>query len=66
MHSQILRPWLKTFLNFGHMRSLIAAAMVTVSWVYKSGVEEAFMRHHFGIEYDRYCHDVKRLIPGVW
>jgi protein-S-isoprenylcysteine O-methyltransferase Ste14 len=53
-------------LNFGHMRSFIAAVMVILAWTYKSGLEETFMRDHFGIEYDQYCHDVKRFIPKVW
>jgi protein-S-isoprenylcysteine O-methyltransferase Ste14 len=53
-------------LNFGHMRSFIAAVMVILAWIYKSGLEEAFMKDHFGIEYDQYCHDVKRLLPKIW
>jgi protein-S-isoprenylcysteine O-methyltransferase Ste14 len=53
-------------LNFGHLRSFIAATMVILAWVYKSRLEEAFMRDHFGMEYDQYCHDVRRLIPRVW
>jgi protein-S-isoprenylcysteine O-methyltransferase len=55
-----------SILNFGHLRSFIAATIVILSWVYKSGLEEAFMRNHFGIEYDQYCHNVKRFIPKVW
>ena len=55
-----------SFLNFGHVRSSIAAAMVILAWVYKAGLEETFMRDHFGVAYDQYCHDVKRLIPKVW
>src|SRR5215510_10828617 len=55
-----------SILNFGHLRSFIAATMVILAWVYKSGLEEAFMRNHFGIEYDQYCHNVKRFIPKVW
>jgi protein-S-isoprenylcysteine O-methyltransferase Ste14 len=53
-------------LNFGHLRSFIAATMVILAWVYKSGLEEAFMMDHFGMEYDQYCHAVKRLIPRIW
>jgi protein-S-isoprenylcysteine O-methyltransferase Ste14 len=53
-------------LNFGHLRSFIAAIMVTLAWLYKSGLEEAFMMDHFGMEYDQYCRDVKRLIPLIW
>jgi len=55
-----------SFLNFGHLRSLIAAIMVIVAWVYKSRLEESFMREHFGVEYDHYCNNVKRLIPRIW
>ena len=53
-------------LNFGHLRSFIAATMVTLAWVYKSGLEESFMKDHFGTQYDQYRHDVKRLIPMIW
>ena len=53
-------------LNFGHLRSLIAAIMVIAAWVYKSGLEEAILRDHFGIEYDEYSRNVKRMIPWVW
>jgi protein-S-isoprenylcysteine O-methyltransferase len=55
-----------SILNFGHLRSFIAATIVTTAWVYKSGLEESFMTDHFGMEYDRYRHDVKRLIPMIW
>jgi protein-S-isoprenylcysteine O-methyltransferase Ste14 len=48
------------------MRSFIAAVMVILAWIYKSGVEETFMRDHFGTEYAQYCHVVKRLIPKIW
>jgi protein-S-isoprenylcysteine O-methyltransferase Ste14 len=53
-------------LNFGHLRSFVAAVMVILAWTYKSGVEERFMADHFGMQYDQYCHDVKRLIPRIW
>ena len=53
-------------LNFGHLRSFIAAIMVTVAWVYKSGLEESFMMNHFGGEYEQYRHEVKRMIPMIW
>ena len=55
-----------TTLNFGHLRSFVAAAMVILAWAYKSKLEETFMRDHFGMEYDHYCQDVKRLIPKIW
>jgi len=53
-------------LNFGHLRSFVAATMVTLAWIYKSGIEESFMLDHFGMEYGRYCRNVKRLIPMIW
>jgi len=55
-----------SFVNFGHLRSLIAGTMVSLAWIYKAGLEETFMRNHFGMEYDQYCQDVKRLIPKIW
>ena len=66
IYSRFMIALAGSFLNFGHLRSLIAVAMVTIAWVYKAGLEETFMRDHFGIEHDQYCHDVKRLIPKIW
>jgi protein-S-isoprenylcysteine O-methyltransferase Ste14 len=66
IYSGFMLALLGSFVNFGHLRSLIAAAMITLAWIYKSGLEEAFMKDHFGTEYDQYCHDVKRLVPMIW
>jgi len=66
IYSGFMLALLGSVLNFGHLRSLIAAVMVTLAWVYKSGLEEAFMEDHFGSEYEKYCHDVKRLVPMIW
>ena len=53
-------------LNFGHLRSVVAATMVTSAWTYKAGLEESFMMERFGSEYEQYCHHVKKLIPKIW
>src|SRR5215510_9743698 len=53
-------------LDFGHLRSFVAAATVTVAWFYKLGLEECFMMKHFGKEYDQYRQGVKRVIPMIW
>jgi len=66
IYSGFILALLGSALNFGNLRCFIAAAMVTLSWVYKSGLEELFMRDHFGMEYEQYCHKVKRLIPKIW
>ena len=66
IYSGFMLALVGSVLNFGHLRSLVAAMMVILAWVYKSGLEEAFMRDRFKIEYDHYCHDVKRLIPRIW
>jgi protein-S-isoprenylcysteine O-methyltransferase Ste14 len=55
-----------TVLNFGHLRSLIAAVLVIAAWVYKSSLEEDFTQEHFGADYEQYRHNVRRLIPRVW
>ena len=66
IYSGFMFALIGSVLNFGHLRSLIAAALVIAAWVYKSGLEEDFMLGHFGADYERYRHDVKRLIPKVW
>jgi protein-S-isoprenylcysteine O-methyltransferase Ste14 len=55
-----------SLLNFGHLRSFIAAALIGVAFIYKSGLEETFMQEHFGTQYEQYQHDVKRLVPNLW
>jgi protein-S-isoprenylcysteine O-methyltransferase Ste14 len=66
IYSGFMSALIGSVLNFGHLRSFIAAAMVILAWIYKSGLEETFMLDHFGRDYDQYCHDVRRLIPKVW
>jgi protein-S-isoprenylcysteine O-methyltransferase Ste14 len=66
IYSGFILALLGSALNFGHLRSFIAATMVTLSWIYKSRLEEVFMKDHFGMEYDQYCYEVKRLIPKIW
>src|SRR5689334_8939936 len=41
-------------LNFGHLRSCVAAAMVILAWIYKARLEETFMKKHFGTDYAQY------------
>lgn len=55
-----------SLLNFGHLRSFVAATLIIVAFTYKSGLEETFMQEHFGTQYEQYRHDVKRLIPNIW
>jgi protein-S-isoprenylcysteine O-methyltransferase len=50
----------------GEFRGLVAVGLVVLAWRHKSLVEERFMREEFGAEYERYCRDVKALIPFVW
>jgi len=66
IYSGFMLALIGSVLNFGHLRSFIAAALVIVAFTYKSGVEETFMLEHFGAEYERYQHEVKRLIPNLW
>ena len=66
IYSGFMFALIGSVLNFGHLRSLIAAALIVAAWVYKSGLEEDFMLEHFGADYEQYRHDVKRLIPKVW
>jgi protein-S-isoprenylcysteine O-methyltransferase Ste14 len=66
IYSGFMIALLGSVLNFGHLRSCVAAAMVILAWIYKSRLEETFMKEHFGRDYDQYCHDVNRLIPKFW
>jgi protein-S-isoprenylcysteine O-methyltransferase len=66
IYSGFMIALLGSALNFGHLRSFIAAAMVSLAWLFKAGLEETFMRKHFGTEYDQYCRSVKKLIPKIW
>ena len=50
----------------GEVAGLISTALVVICWGYKAHLEESFMIEQFGGEYERYRHEVKGLIPGVW
>src|SRR5262249_11096321 len=52
IYSGFMLALIGSVLNFGHVRSLVAAVMVTSAWIYKSGLEESFLMDHFGNEYD--------------
>ena len=57
---------LGTALTVGEFRGLVAVGLVVFGLLHKSLVEERLMREEFGAEYERYCRDVKALIPFVW
>jgi protein-S-isoprenylcysteine O-methyltransferase Ste14 len=57
---------LGTALAVGELRGLLAVGLVAFGFWHKSLLEERFMREEFGAEYERYCRDVKALIPFVW
>lgn len=57
---------LGTAIVFGEVAGLVSTALVTVSWGYKSQLEERLMIEQFGAEYQDYRRHVKALIPGVW
>jgi len=46
--------------------SLLAVALIFVSFWIKLLREEAWMRETFGTKYDAYCERTRRLVPFVW
>jgi len=66
IYSGFMLALVGSIFTFGHLRSVIAAALIIAAWTYKSGLEETFLAKHFGAEYQTYHHRVKRLIPYVW
>ncbi len=66
IYSGFMLASIGTALAFGQLRPFIAAMLIIAAWIYKSGLEEAFLIDHFGSEYEQYRRQVKRLIPYVW
>jgi len=42
------------------------AVILTVAWLRRIHHEERMLRDELGEEYEAYCRDVKRAIPGIW
>jgi protein-S-isoprenylcysteine O-methyltransferase len=57
---------LGTALMQGELHALLAFALITTVWTYKSRLEEAFLVKQFGAEYHQYRNRVKGLIPFIW
>ena len=55
-----------TAIAYGQLRGFLSFVLILAAWGYKSRVEETFLIHQFGAEYERYRHEVKGLIPLVW
>jgi len=66
IYSGFMLAAIGTAFAVGQIRSFLAAFLVIVAWVYKSGLEESFLLEHFGSEYEKYQRQVKRFIPYVW
>ncbi len=53
-----------------HTRNGIALLIVivptTAALLYRIQIEEIALREHFGQEYEEYCDETKRLIPGIY
>jgi len=52
------------FSSWGSLVLSLVLAMPAI--IYRINVEEEFLVHHFGSEYQEYMNRTKRLIPGVW
>jgi protein-S-isoprenylcysteine O-methyltransferase Ste14 len=65
IYSGFLLAILGTALATGTIRSLVALAVILVSFKSKANLEERFMIYQFGAEYLQYRREVKSLIPFV-
>ena len=65
IYSGLLLALLGTALYLDELRGLIAIAVIAVSFILKSRVEETFMLEQFGEQYRQYQGAVKALIPFV-
>lgn len=63
IYTGILLAILGTAIAQGEVRSVLAVALVTVAFVRKISIEEAFLAQEFGDAYDRYRREVPALIP---
>jgi len=66
IYSGIVLALVGTFLAIGELRSLIAVTVIFFAISLKIKDEEAMLSQHFGVVYQQYAREVKRLIPGVW
>jgi protein-S-isoprenylcysteine O-methyltransferase Ste14 len=66
IYTGLLTALLGTAVVIDAWRALLAFAIVTVSFLWKMGTEEAFMRAAFGAEYDAYHARTRALLPFIW
>ena len=66
IYSGLMLATFGTGIAYGEIRGLVAFALITMAWGYKSRLEEAFLIRQFGAEYEQYRREVKGLIPFVW
>ncbi len=65
IYTGILLAILGTAIAQGEWRSLIALALITVAFLRKISIEEAFLIQAFGNSYERYRSEVPALVPFV-
>ena len=66
IYTGLLTALLGTAVVIDAWRGLLAFVIVTVSFLWKMGTEEAFMRAAFGAEYDAYRARTRALLPFIW
>ncbi len=66
IYSGLLLAVLGTAISFGLVRGFVGWLCVLTGFLLKLRVEEQFMRHEFGQQYDEYRHKVKALVPGIF
>lgn len=65
IYTGLLLALIGTAVVVGNGRGVVALALLLASFVYKLRIEERFMRQEFGGAYERYCAEVKALVPFV-
>ena len=63
IYTGLLLALLGNAIAVGEWRGLVAVALVTVAFLRKIGIEEAFLTEQFGEAYTRYRAEVPALIP---
>jgi protein-S-isoprenylcysteine O-methyltransferase Ste14 len=66
MYTGILTGLLGAALTAGQVGNFLGVALLAFAMIRKMGMEESYLRSHFGTDYDDYSRKAKRLIPFVY
>ncbi len=66
MYTGMLTGLLGAAITMGQAGNFLGVALLSFAMLRKMGLEETYMRSHFGADYDGYSRKVKRLIPFIY